>query len=188
MTGTNPELVRQKVIGPAGTTVHLTIARAGASAPLEFDVTRAKIEMPSASGKMLPNGIAYIQITTFGENTTKELTAALQTLMPQNPKGLVLDLRDNGGGYLQTAVEVVSQFQDKGTVLYEQYGDGTKKSYDVIPGGLATKIPMVDTDQRRHRLCFRDHRGCPPGLWARKAGGCCIVWQGLCPELGADLE
>jgi carboxyl-terminal processing protease len=63
--------------------------------------------------------------------------------MPQNPKGLVLDLRDNGGGYLQTAVEVVSQFQDKGTVLYEQYGDGTKKSFDVIPGGLATKIPMV---------------------------------------------
>ncbi len=143
MTGTNPELVRQKVIGPAGTTVHLTIARKGASAPLEFDVTRAKIVMPSASGKMLPNGIAYVQVTTFGENTTKELTTTLKTLMAQKPKGLILDLRDNGGGYLQTAVEVVSQFQDNGTVLYEQYGDGTKKSYDVIPGGLATKIPMA---------------------------------------------
>jgi carboxyl-terminal processing protease len=143
MTGTNPELVRQKVIGPAGSTVHLTVARKGASAPLEFDVTRAKIEMPSASGKMLENGVAYIQVTTFGENTTKELTTALKTLMAQHPKGLILDLRDNGGGYLQTAVEVVSQFQDSGTVLYEQYGDGTKKSYNVIPGGMATKIPMV---------------------------------------------
>lgn len=143
VTGTNPELVRQQVIGPAGTTVHLTIARTGASAPLEFDVTRAKITMPSASGKMLSNGIAYVQITTFGENTTKELTAALKTLMAQNPRGLILDLRDNGGGYLQTAVEVVSQFQSKGAVLYEQYGDGSRKEYDVIPGGLATKIPMV---------------------------------------------
>ncbi len=143
MTGINPELVRQKVIGPAGTTVHLTIARKGESAPLEFDVTRSKIEVPSASGKMLDNGIAYVQISTFGDNTTKELTAALKTLMAQNPKGLILDLRDNGGGYLQTAVEVVSQFQDSGTVLYEQTGDGTKKAYSIIPGGMATKIPMV---------------------------------------------
>jgi len=143
MTGINPELVRQKVIGPAGSTVHLTIARQGAAAPLQFDVVRAKITMASSSGKMLPNGIAYVQITTFGENTTKELTNALQTLMAQHPKGLILDLRDNGGGYLQTAVEVVSQFVDKGTVLYEQYGDGSKKEYTVIPGGMATKIPMV---------------------------------------------
>ena len=143
MAGVNPEVVRTKVIGPAGTIVHLTIRRAGESALLEFDVTRAKITVPSASGKMLDNGIAYVQITTFGDNTTKELTDTLKTLMAQNPKGLVLDLRDNGGGYLQTAVEVVSQFQDNGVVLYEKYGNGTKKSYDVIPGGLATKIPMV---------------------------------------------
>ena len=93
MTGINPELVRQKVIGPAGTTVHLTVARKGNPTPLQFDVTRAKITMPSASGKMLDNGIAYVPITTFGENTTKELTAALKTLMAQHPKGLVLDLR-----------------------------------------------------------------------------------------------
>lgn len=143
MAGVNPEVVRTKVIGPAGTVVHLTIRRAGESAPLEIDVTRAKITVPSASGKMLDNGVAYVQITTFGDNTTKELTDTLKTLMAQNPKGLILDLRDNGGGYLQTAVEVVSQFQDNGVVLYEKYGDGTKKSYNVIPGGLATKIPMV---------------------------------------------
>ena len=143
VTGINPELVRQKVIGPAGSTVHLSVARKGAAAPLEFDVTRAKITMLSSTGKMLPNGIAYVQITTFGENTTKELLTTLQSLMPQNPKGLILDLRDNGGGYLQTAVEVVSQFQNQGAVLYEQYGDGTKKEYDAISGGLATKIPMV---------------------------------------------
>ncbi len=143
MTGVSPELVRQKVIGPAGTTVHLTINRAGQSAPLEFDITRAKIDVPSATGKMLPNNIAYVQVTTFGDNTTKELTQALQTLMPQHPRGLILDLRDNGGGYVDTAVQVVSQFQGTGVVFYEQDGSGTKKPYDVIPGGMATKIPMV---------------------------------------------
>jgi carboxyl-terminal processing protease len=143
VTGINPELVRLKVIGPAGTVVHLTIVRAGVAAPLEIDVTRAKITVASSSGKMLPNGIAYVQITTFGDNTTTELTNTLKTLMAQKPKGLILDLRDNGGGYLQTAVEVVSQFQDNGVVLYEQYGNGTKKPYNIIPGGLATKIPIV---------------------------------------------
>jgi carboxyl-terminal processing protease len=143
MTGTNPELVRQKVIGPAGTTVHLTIERQGTANPLEFDVTRAKIDVPSASGKMLENGLGYVQITTFGDNTTKELTDTLKTLIALHPKGLILDLRDNGGGFLQTAVEVVSQFQGSGVVLYEQYGDGTKKPYDIIPGGMATKLPIV---------------------------------------------
>ena len=143
MTGIDPEVVRQKVLGPAGSAIHLTIERKGQSSALEFDLTRAKITVSSASGKMLSNGIAYVQITTFGDNTTKELTSALKTLMAQNPKGLILDLRDNGGGYLETAVEVVSQFQGNGTVVYEQYGDGTKKPYAVISGGMATKIPMV---------------------------------------------
>jgi carboxyl-terminal processing protease len=143
MTGIDPEVVRQKVKGPAGTVVHLTIARQGESAPLEFDVTRARITIDSASGKMLDNGIAYVQVTTFGENTTRELKAALQTVMAQKPKGLILDLRDNGGGYLETAVEVVSQFQGSGVVLYEEYGDGRRIPYNASPGGLATKIPMV---------------------------------------------
>jgi len=143
MTGIDPEVVRQRVKGPAGTVVHLTIARAGESAPLEYDITRAKITVNSASGEMLDNGIAYVQVTTFGGNTTRELIATLRKLMAENPKGLILDMRDNGGGYLETAVEVVSQFQPDGVVLYEEYGDGTKKPYQAIRGGLATKIPMV---------------------------------------------
>lgn len=145
MTGINAELVRLKVLGPAGSTIHLSIMRAGEEHPLEFDIVRAKITIESASGKMLDNGIAYIQVTTFGSKTTPELLAVLKELMAQNPKGILLDLRDNGGGYLQTAVEVASQFIGDGVVLYEQYGDGTRNTYEVIPGGLATdpKLPMV---------------------------------------------
>jgi carboxyl-terminal processing protease len=143
VTGTDPELVRQRVKGPAGTVVHLTIARENHVSPLEFDVTRAKITIDSASGTMLDNGIAYVQVTTFGESTTRELTSALKTLMADKPRGLILDLRDNGGGFLETAVEVVAQFQSNSTVLYEEYGKGTKKPHEVISGGLATKIPLV---------------------------------------------
>ena len=143
MTGVSPEEVRTKVIGPAGSTVHLTVHRPGQSAPLQFDIVRAQINIPSVSGKMLPNGIAYVQITDFGQTTSDELKTTLTTLLAQNPKGLILDLRDNPGGYLNTAVDVVSQFVDHGPVVFEQTADGNKKEYDAMPGGLATKIPMV---------------------------------------------
>lgn len=145
MTGIDAELARLKVLGPAGTTVHLTVMREGEDALLEFDIVRAKITIASATGKMLDGGIAYIQVTTFGSKTMPELEAALNDVMAQNPKGIILDLRNNGGGYLQTAVEVASQFMGDGVVLYEQYGDGTRTTYEVIPDGMATDtgIPML---------------------------------------------
>lgn len=145
MTGINAEVARLKVIGPANTVVHLTILREGESNLLEFDVTREKITIKSATGKMLENDIAYIQVATFGSNTTPELLKTIKDLKAQNPKGIILDLRNNGGGFLQTSVEVASQFLADGVVLYEQYGDGTRTTYDVISGGLLTdkNIPMV---------------------------------------------
>ena len=145
MTGIDPELARRQVLGPAGTVVHLTVARTGDQQPLEFDVKRDKIVIKSATGKMLDDGIAYIQVTTFGDKTTQELRDSLKSVLAQKPKGIILDLRNNGGGYLQTAVEVASEFIGKGVVLYEQYGDGKKNTFDVLPGGQATdpKIPMV---------------------------------------------
>ncbi len=145
MTGIDAELARLRVLGPAGSTVHLTVFREGEDGLLEFDIVRAKITIASATGEMLDNDIAYIQVTTFGSKTMPELEAALKDLMAQNPKGIILDMRNNGGGYLQTAVEVTSQFVDEGVVLYEQYGDGRRTTYDVLPGGMATDstIPMV---------------------------------------------
>ena len=138
MTGIDAELARRKVLGPAGTTVVLTIFREGEDAPFDVSIVRARIVIASAEGEMLEGNIAYLQVTTFGPNTMPELSAALQELMPQNPKAIILDLRNNGGGYLQTSVEVTSQFIAEGVVLYEQYGDGTRTTYEVVPGGMAT--------------------------------------------------
>lgn len=145
MTGIDAEVARLKVLGPAGTTVVLTILREGEETPLEFTIVREKITIPAATGEMLDNDIAYIQVTTFGTRTMPELLAALQDLMAQNPKGIILDLRNNGGGYLQTSVEVASQFVSEGVILYEQYGDGTRETFNALPNGLATdpNIPMV---------------------------------------------
>jgi C-terminal processing protease CtpA/Prc len=143
MSDTTAEAARLKVLGPAGTVVHLTILREGADELLEFDVTREKITIASSTGEMLEGDIAYIQVTTFGEKTTPELLAALNELMAQNPKGIILDLRNNGGGYLQTAVEVTSQFVSEGVVLYEQYGNGDRTTYDVESGGLENALNVT---------------------------------------------
>jgi len=143
MTGIDAELVRQRVLGPAGTTVVLTIAREGESEALDIPITRTTIVIKSAAGKMLEDGIAYIQITTFGENTTPELRAVLDELIAQNPKGMIVDLRYNGGGFLQTSVEVASEFISEGVILYEQYGDGERTTYQALKNGRATEIPLV---------------------------------------------
>lgn len=145
MTGIDAELARRRVLGPAGTTVVLTILREGGDSPFDVSIVRARITIDSATGEMLEGNIAYIQVTTFGPNTKPELDAALNELMSQNPKAIILDLRNNGGGYLQTSVEVTSQFLGEGVVLYEQYGDGRRDTYEVIPGGAATNadIPMI---------------------------------------------
>jgi len=143
MTGVAPEQARLKVLGPEGTQVTLTIAREGEPEPLEFIITRAKIVIRSAEGKMLENEIAYIDINTFGDNTTRELRDTLDELLKQNPKGIIIDLRNNPGGYLTTAVEVTSEFVDEGVVLYEQYGDGRRDTHRVLGNGQATDIPIV---------------------------------------------
>jgi carboxyl-terminal processing protease len=143
MTGVAPEEARLKVLGPEGTTVTLTIVREGESEPLKFTITRAQISIRSAEGKMLQNEIAYIDINTFGDQTTRELSDTLDFLLQQNPKGIIIDLRNNPGGYLTTSVEVSSEFIDDGVILYEEYGDGRRDQHEALGNGRATELPIV---------------------------------------------
>lgn len=141
MTGTPGDLVLQQILGPAGTDVTLTIDRDGET--FDVTITRQKIVVPTVDYEMLDNNIGYVALYTYGDNSTEQLRAALADLLSQNPAGLIFDLRDNGGGYLNTAIEVVSEFIGDGVVMYEQYGDGETYAYEVIPGGSATDIPLV---------------------------------------------
>ncbi len=143
VTQSDPNVVLKSVKGPAGTDVTLTIQRIDVPDPFDVTITRQKIELKSVTSKMEDGNIAYVRISTFGETTTAELKNALSTLMAQNLKGLILDLRYNNGGYLTTAIEVISQFIPSGVVMYEQEQNGEETAYSAEPGGLATKIPLV---------------------------------------------
>jgi len=142
MTGVDGEAARKLVIGPAGTSVSLTIQR-GEQAPFTVDVERANITVPSIESRTLEDNIGYVHILIFADDTKEQLRETLKTLLEQEPVGIILDLRGNGGGLLTTAVEVSSEFLDQGVVLYEEYGDGTRRTFDVQRGGLATEIPLV---------------------------------------------
>ena len=144
LTGKEPNIVLYDIRGPEGTTVLLTIRR-GDLEPFDVEVERRRIETASVEGKMLDDGIAYISMTQFGDNTTKELRDMLDELMKKDPKGLIFDLRDNGGGWLTTAVDTASEFLPAGTtVLIEKEGDGTETVYKTHRrGGRALKVPMV---------------------------------------------
>jgi len=144
MTGIDAELARQRVLGAAGTKVVLTILRPGVEKSFTVEIVRAAITSSNVIGKMLDKNVAYVQLIVFGdENTTRDLRDTLKRLLAQNPKGLVLDLRNNGGGLLDSAIDVSSEFIPEGVIAIEQFGDGRHKEYEAKPGGLATKIPLV---------------------------------------------
>ncbi len=147
VTSLNETQAVSLVRGPAGTTVNLSIVRTaddGSSEALAFAVVRDTITVASVEGKLLDNNVAYVKVNDFGERTSQELQDTLRTLMDAKPAGLILDLRGNPGGFLDTAIEVASQFLPRGTlVMQERFGDGRQIDYDAQGGGLATDIPLV---------------------------------------------
>lgn len=144
MTGIDGELVRQRILGPAGTDLTLTILRIGLTEPFEVKLTRAAITSSNVISRMLDDNIAYIQLLSFGDKkTTNDLRSAIIQLLAQEPRGLVFDLRNNGGGLLDSAIEVASEFIPNGVIVYEQYGDGRLKTYNAKRGGKATEIPLI---------------------------------------------
>jgi carboxyl-terminal processing protease len=142
-TGQDLFTVINKIRGPAGTQVKLKILRAGEPDPLNLTITRARITIPSVESKLLKGSLAYVKINSFGETTAAELRTQLTDLMAKSPKGLILDLRGNPGGYRDAAIEVASQFIDQGPIMFQKYGDGRIETFPAKSGGLALKIPMV---------------------------------------------
>ena len=188
MTGVPPEEARSKIIGPEGTQVTLTISRDGQPNPLDFTITRAKIVMHSAEGKMLDNGIGYVDINTFGDQTTQELRDALDKLFAQNPRGLIIDLRNNPGGYLTTAVEVSSEFIEKGPILYEKFGNGKLEEHDALGKGRALKIPLVVLVNEGSASASEILTGALQDYGPRKNRWRAILWQGLGAGLAAAFQ
>ena len=129
--------------GPAGTTVRLLVLREDIAEPFIIAIERASIPMPTIKAEMLDGNIAYIKLFEFNSQATVRLEKALKDLLAQNPQGLVFDLRNNPGGFLNEAVGVASQFVAETPILIERFSDGTEEIYEPTSGGLALDIPLV---------------------------------------------
>lgn len=134
-----------RIRGPKGTVVTLTLRRAGVAEPFDVAITRDEVPLISVNAEMLADGVAYIQITEFKATTTEQLDAAIRELIAQKPTSVVLDLRNNPGGYLNTAREVLGRFYN-GVALYEQENGGIEKELRTINAPADARIydlPMV---------------------------------------------
>jgi carboxyl-terminal processing protease len=128
------------VQGPKGTAVRLLILHQGETEPELIEIVRAEIELPSVRFEMMGD-IAYINITNFSERTAGELSPVMEEA-EQGASGIVLDLRSNPGGLLDSVVGVASFFLDEGVVLDVVDNEGNHQTYSVEPG-RATDLPMV---------------------------------------------
>jgi carboxyl-terminal processing protease len=111
--------------GAPGTTVTLSVLHEGASRPVDITIERAVIQIRSVKGTRLidpTHRIGYLRMTTFNSGTVDELKAALDGLEEQDMRGLVLDLRDNPGGFLAAATQVADAFLPEGAVLVKTRG------------------------------------------------------------------
>jgi carboxyl-terminal processing protease len=120
----NDELVEEmtfeeavlKIRGEKGTQVKISVLRKGYQDPIDLNITRDQISIDSVSWEM-DGSIAIVEINQFGTNTRTEFSKAINDIQNKRPTGLILDLRYNGGGYLDGAVDIVSEFIEKGKVV-----------------------------------------------------------------------
>ncbi|MEA3346186.1 MAG: S41 family peptidase [Chloroflexota bacterium] len=130
--------------GPAGTEVQLLVQRLGEEEPFLVSVVRGKIEIPTVRAKILAEDVAYLRLNDFHGKAIAQVRRALRSLLDQEPSGLILDLRNNPGGLLDTAVDISGLFlrQDQ-VILIELRKGGERKTYRAEGRPLVTDIPLV---------------------------------------------
>jgi carboxyl-terminal processing protease len=134
----------QKVRGPAGTRITLTILRPADNKSYDFTIMRQTIDMPAARWALIPGTqVALIRLSEFSQNADRDITAALQGAQTVGAKGLIVDVRNDPGGLLDQAVKVTSRFLKSGNVLLEADAHDRRTVFPVQPGGQATTIPLV---------------------------------------------
>ncbi len=143
ITEMDQEVIITLVRGPAGTDVVLGVHREGSEDTIEITVTRARISLPSVEYDILDGDIAYIQLYDFSRDAASELTEALIESDAQNRAGLILDVRGNTGGYLDVALEIMSQFVESGPIMIERGSGDQEQVYQAFGGALAPTVPMV---------------------------------------------
>jgi carboxyl-terminal processing protease len=148
-TPVKPEMSTDEIVllirGEVGTEVVLTVEREGAADPLHITVVRAVIETPSVFWRVMEDHptIGYIQLTAFTERSNTELNQAFDELSAQGVEMFIFDLRRNGGGLLDTAIDVASQFVREGAVLRENRKNEGERVYNARGKGKALDQNVV---------------------------------------------
>jgi carboxyl-terminal processing protease len=132
-----------KIRGPAGSEVSLTVEREGTPEPFSVVVTRAKLEIPIVEHEMLDEDVGYIRLHEFSATASDSLEEGLEMLLEQDPQGIVLDLRQNPGGWLDQAIEVADLFLGDELVAVERFSDGREREFNAGSGDIAEEIPLV---------------------------------------------
>ncbi len=144
MTGQPIENVIGRILGPAGTSVTLTIFDPKTNQTFDVTPVRARINVNNVTWQLLPGKtIAHVRIAGFSQGVSQQLKQALTEAQQQGATGVILDLRNNPGGLLNEAVNTTSQFLSSGDVLLEKDAQGQVTHVRVRSGGAATQIPMV---------------------------------------------
>lgn len=112
-----------KIRGESGSTVVLSVIKKGKQVPEEVSIVREKINIPSVTSEMKKNNIGYIRISNFNNKTVDEFDTAIKDLLSHKPKGLILDMRRNPGGYLDSSVLVASEWIKDGVIVRERFTD-----------------------------------------------------------------
>lgn len=128
VTEMQPEEVAMHIRGEVGTEVTLSISRDGQTQ--DYKITRATIKLDTAKGVMLGDGMGYIRIASFSENTGKEFKAAYESLEQQGMKGLIIDLRENPGGLVTSCVDIANMVVPKGPIVSVVERDGSKEVHE----------------------------------------------------------
>lgn len=145
----NDQIIR-RLKGLPGTDVKITIYRTGWKEERDFMINRQEISIPSVHGELFPGGIAYVEVSQFAAGTGKELRNKLQQMEDEGADSLILDLRNNTGGYLNEAVYVCSLFLPPGKLAV--YTEGRKierRDYHTLPLKYMWNKPMVVLSNRR---------------------------------------
>jgi carboxyl-terminal processing protease len=144
-TGLTTTQVAEMLKGAKGTSVQISLGREGWDKPIEVTVVRDEIPRPGVEFfTMVRPGIGYVRVSTFNETTDSDLTDALKQLDVSNLDGLIIDLRNNGGGLLNQAVGMADMFLDKNEIVVSHRGRAsTERPYYAIHGNQGVEVPLI---------------------------------------------
>ncbi|MEK7506841.1 MAG: S41 family peptidase, partial [Patescibacteria group bacterium] len=133
-----------QIRGPKGTPVKLTTAREGVAAPKEYSIIRDTIKVPTVRWKIVDAETAYIQLFVFNRNLDADFEKTAKAITESRAKRIILDLRNNPGGLLDSAVNITSYFLDGDQIVtVEKFGDGKENDFRAAANGRLKNYPLV---------------------------------------------